>query len=55
MCQGFGFIRNKKKEIVRIAMTRPVKLRALRFLEEAGLIKIQWNGQKAPIVTILEV
>ena len=55
MCQGFGLVRNTKKEIVRIGMTRPTKLRALRFLAEAGLIRVKWNGQKAPEVTILDI
>ena len=54
MCQPFGII-CKNGEFIRFAMTRPTKLRALRNLENAGLIKVNWSGQKAPEVTILDI
>jgi hypothetical protein len=36
----------------RRAVTRWVKCRALRKLEEAGLITVEWRGRKSPRITI---
>jgi hypothetical protein len=34
-------------------MSRMAKLRALRQLQKAGLVRVSWRGQKCPLVTIL--
>jgi len=49
--KGFGII-SKNGKFVRFGITRPTKLRALRNLEKAGLIKIHWNKHKAPTVPL---
>ena len=53
-CQAFGVILRNGK-FLRFGITRPAKLRALRYLEKAGLIKVQWYKSKAPDVTILDI
>ena len=50
-CEGFGVI-SKNGEFVRYGITRSTKVRALRFLEQAGLITVKWHKNKAPEVTI---
>jgi hypothetical protein len=36
-----------------IGISRKAKLRALRQLETAGIVAVDWRGQKSPLVTVL--
>ena len=53
-CTAFGVICNDGVP-VRFGITSPTKLRALRYLEEAGLVEVHWENGKAPVVTIIDV
>jgi hypothetical protein len=36
-----------------VGINRCAKLRALRQLEEAGLVQVEWRGRRSPLVTLL--
>ena len=55
MCQAFGIIRDRNKQVIRFGIPRQNKLRSLRRYEKAGLITVKWHKHKAPEVTILDV
>lgn len=51
----FGFIRNRKGEICDYGISRQRKSRALKKMEEAGLIKVDRRPGRSPLVTILGI
>jgi DNA-binding MarR family transcriptional regulator len=54
MCTALGFVR-KNGKIIRYGITRTAKHRALRQLEESGLVKVKRHKNKSPEVTICDL